>query len=177
MGLPIPTTNNSLLTFDSDAEAIRVLSLEGRKLKYIAIKIWRLYLSSYSPNTYAVHKTGVLGKRTGKSLQSIKLGKVKKIGVDDWGIELTYLNDLAYHDSVINRKDGRKHAQGHSIMLISQGWKAKKGKNKNVERFGYYEGFDYLGQVQREYETVKDKRVTLDIQWLGKKNFTRAIKS
>ncbi|MCR4361977.1 hypothetical protein JDW21_19625 [Bacillus subtilis] len=153
------TKQNSFF-FESDEEAVRVLHQEGRKLKYCALKVWRKYLSSYRPKKYA---------RTGKSLKSIKLGKVKRLGVNEWGIEVTFINDLAYHDSVI----GASEPKGHAIMLISHGWKVKRGRHKDVYRFGYFEGFDYLGKVKEMYNNTKDRRVNLDIQWLGGKDYTK----
>ena len=157
----------SLYGFDSPEETIVALKNEARKLRYCCLKVWRRYLSSYKPSHYAVHKTGVKGKRTGHSAKSIQIGGIKQIDFDEIGIEVTFTNDLAYHDSVMGGREG------HAIMLISQGWKVKKGKHKNVYRFGYYEGFDYLGEVQRMYDGIKDKRVSLEIQWLGNEDYTR----
>lgn len=154
---------NNTFEFDSEEEAIRALKSEGKRLLDIAIKIWRQYLASYKPKKYV---------RKGNSEKSIKLGKVKKLDDDTLGIELTFEDDLTYHDSVIDKE---KYPQGHSIMLISEGWKVKKGKHKNVYRFGYYEGYDYIGKVQRAFEQSKHKGITLEVQWAGEK-FTRKKK-
>lgn len=145
----------ALYEFDSEKEAIKALEAEGRRLKYIAIKIWRQYLSSYQPKQYV---------RTRKSQKSIKLGKVKRLDGDTFGIELTFQNDLTYHDSVF----GKSQPRGHAIMLISTGWKVKKGKHKDIYRFGYYEGFDYLGKVEQAFNSGKHKGISLEIQWSGK---------
>lgn len=147
--------NSPLFEFDSEKEAIRVLEAEGRRLKYIAIKVWRQYLASYQPKQYV---------RTRKSQKSIKLGKVKRLDGDTFGIELTFQNDLTYHNSVI----GKDQPQGHSIMLISTGWKVKRGKHKDVYRFGYYEGFDYINKVKEAFEATKHKGISLEVQWSGK---------
>lgn len=158
MANQIPTSMGSKNSpfFDTDQEAIKALEAEGRKLKYIAIKMWRRYLSSYKPEAYI---------RTRKSQRSIKLGRVKKLSNNEYGIEVTFDNKLAYHDSVI----GKDQPQGHAIMLISTGWKVKNGWHKNIENFGYRDGFNYLGKVQEEYDKVKDTRISLDIQWIGEK--------
>lgn len=153
----------AIYEFDSEEEAIKALQAEGRKLKYIAIKVWRKYLSSYKPKAYI---------RTRKSQNAIKLGRVKQISEDSFGIEVTFLDDLAYHDSILNTKK-KQHEQGHSIMLISEGWTSTNLERKigRRERFTHYEGFDYIGKVKEEYEKVKHKGIELEIQWSGK--FTR----
>jgi len=148
-------TQNNNSFFDSEEEASRVLQAEGRKLTKIAIKVWRQYLGSYTPKKYI---------RTNKSMFSIKLKKVKKIDADTLGIEVTFENDLVYHDSIF----GKGHKQGHAVMLISSGWRVKKGRHKDIENFGYKEGFDYLGKVKQAYEAVRDKRISFEIQWSGK---------
>ena len=167
--IPQSKQSKNNIVFDSDEEAIRVLSAEGRKLEDCCKKVWRQYLASYKPKTYAVHLTGVKGRRTNNSLNSIKLGKVKKISDDEYGIEVTFRNDLAYHNSVI----GSSQPKGHAIMLIIFGWKVKKGKHRNIEHFGYRQGYDYLGKVEKMYNKIKDKRISLEIQWLGNKNYTK----
>ena len=141
--------------FDSDAEAKRVLREEGKRLKQIAKKVWSDYLASYKPKMYT---------RSGNSQKSIKLNNVFKIDENTWGIELTFQNELTYHNSVI----GTSQPKGHSIMLISSGWKVKKGRHKNVYRFGYYEGFDYIGKVMKEFNNGKHRGIELELQWSGK---------
>lgn len=143
--------------FSSEQDAIRALEAEGKRLLGIATSIWRQYLSSYQPKQYV---------RTGKSERSIKLGKVKKIEEDVLGIELTFQDDLTYHDSIVS-STGKP--RGHSIMLISEGWRVKKGRHKGVYRFGYYEGFDYLAKVEEAFNGGKQKGITLEIQWAGEK--------
>lgn len=172
MGLQLPTNKESNRLFDSDEEAQFVLKREAKILKTCAIIIWKKYLASYQPKEYAVHKTGAKGMRTGASLNSIQMGEPKKVGDNDWQVEVTFRDDLAYHESVINSKGGKKHKDGHAIMLISFGWRVKKGSHRNIKHFGYRQGYDYLGKVNRLYKKLqKDKRVSLEIQWAGKKNF------
>lgn len=156
--LPKSLSKNGL--FQTDDEAKKVLKEEGRKLKYCALRVWRQYLSSYKPKQYI---------RTKDSVNSIRLGNVYKTADGEWNIEVTFVNDLAYHDSVI----GRNQPQGHAIMLISYGWNVKGGVHKDIPRFGKYGGFDYLGKVFKMYDGIRDKRVSLDAQWLGRDNFTR----
>lgn len=158
--------NNPIFQFDSEEEAIKVLQAEGRRLKYIALKLWRKYLSEYQPKKYAKHLTGEAGKRTRDTQRGIKLGKVKKIDGDTLGIELTFENDLMYHESVF----GSSKPQGHSIMLISEGWHSKKLERKlkrRIERFTYFEGIDYLARLKEEFESGKHQGITLEIQWAG----------
>lgn len=156
----------SNLYFQTDAEAIKVLMAEGKKLERIAKKVWRSYESSYSPKQYV---------RTGKSLRAIKLKGVKALGNGVYAIELTWENSLAYHDSVIYKQGfTSKNAKGHSIMLIGTGWhssKLEKVYRKKVYRHTYWSwnggGGSYLNAVVDEYKAVKDKRIVIDVQWSG----------
>lgn len=94
------------------------------------------------------------------------MGKVKRIDGNTLGIELTFENDLMYHDSVV--KGSTK--KGHSIMLISEGWHSKKLEKmygRRVYRHTYFEGVNYLAEVQKAYNTGKPVGVTLETQWSG----------
>lgn len=145
--------------FDSEEEAIKALEAEGRRLKYIAIKLWRKYLSEYKPKEYI---------RTRDSQKAIKLGRVKPYDEDTYCIELTFDNDLSYHDSWFTKKGvAGNHKKGHSFMLISEGWKVKKGKHKDRYRFGYFEGIDYISRVKEAFEKGKHQGITLEVQWVG----------
>lgn len=147
---------NNILYFDSEEQATKALIQEGKKLEEIVRKVWRLYESSYEPAQYI---------RTGKSMDSLKLGKVKKHSDDTLSIELTFVNRLAYHNSVFGGK------KGHSIMLISEGWKVKRGWHRNIYRFGHYnkgKGFNIIGQVKELYESNRNEKVFLEVEWQGK---------
>lgn len=150
---------NPNLYFNSEEDAIRALKQEAKVLQEVAKDVWQKYLDSYRPQEYI---------RTGKTMRSIKIGKIKKIGMDEYAISVTYDNDLVYHDSVMGGK------QGHTIMLIggwkktNMGWRVKTGWHKNIRRFGYWEGFDYIGEVQQLYNLRKNKAISLDVEWSGK---------
>lgn len=140
----------------SEQQARTLLEEEGRKLKYIAIKLWRQYLSSYKPKQYV---------RTRKSQRAIKLGRVERLADGSLGIRLEWENDLVYHDSVISKKE----KQGHSVMLISEGWHSVKleqkiGKRKN---FTYFEGTGYISKVYEEYMNIAPKGIRLITNWSG----------
>jgi hypothetical protein len=165
MSKKIPQTIQSSYQFESDEEAIRVLKSEGKRLERIAKKVWQRIMASPQPKVYI---------RTQNAEKSIKLGKVKKLDNNTWGIELTYENDLAYHDSWFDkqRNDGqRKYEQGHAIMLISSGWKAINLERKIGvrKRFTRYKGTNYLGEVVKAFNASKHKGITLEVQWSGKR--------
>lgn len=172
MGKQIPQSNqkkNNSHYFDSEEEAIKVLKKEGKRLEYIAKKIWQRNMDDYKSSL----KQYV---RTGDALKSIKLKGVKVISqtneVATLGIELTYENDLAYHESEFTKQGSKKkQPEGHAIMLISAGWYAKKLEKhmgKRIDRFTYFEGTGYLYQVYKEFMKTTDKRISLDVQWSGK---------
>lgn len=155
-------TNSSLLYFEDESEAKKILLIEGRKLKNIAQMEWAKYLNSYSPVEYI---------RTHDSEKALKLGIVKVVNSDHLGIEVTWDNTLVYHDSWLYKKGkAKKNVQGHSIMLISKGWHSKKLEKvygKRVYRHTYYQGYGYIDNVIRAYENVKDPRIHIELQWSG----------
>lgn len=145
--------NINALNALGEAEVKRLLLEEGRRLEKIAKQIWQKYLDSYEPVEYI---------RTGKSMQSIQLGQVERLSPLEYGIRLNFVDDLAYHDSVF--KGGK---QGHAIMLISSGWKVKKGWHKNIYRFGYYEGFNVIEKIISEFEKSKPPNIQVQFDWNG----------
>lgn len=145
--------------FDSEAEATAILKAEGQRLNKLAVDLWREYLNDYKPKVYV---------RTGHSIDSIKLGQVKRYDEDTLCIELTWEDDLTYHPSVFTNG----FPKGNSILLISEGWRVSKGWHKNIERFGYYEGWNYLGKLQKAFEAEMHNGITF--QYTGKQ---RAVKT
>ncbi len=146
----------SILQGMSELQARRLLESEGKRLEAIAIKLWRRYLSSYSPKEYI---------RTGKAESAIKLKNVKKVDGNHLGIELTWENDLVYHDSIFGSSQ-----KGHAVMLISDGWHSRKLENRigKVYKLTYFEGTGYLYRVYKEYMATAPAGITLDVQWSGK---------
>lgn len=153
---------DKLLIGMGEDEVIAQLMIEGKKLERIAINVWKTYLASYSPREY-------IRTEPSQSLESIRLGKVKRTGINEFGIELTWVDDLAYHDSWITQNGGKQYPQGHSIMLISEGWgDKKKGQKGAVHRWDYYEGFNYIGIIKQAYNATRPANVTLEFDWSGK---------
>lgn len=152
--------NSNTFAFASEEDAVRALKRDGALLRRIAMTVWQQYEASYTPERYI---------RTGDTLRSMKLTHVYRKGLNEYVIALTYDNDLVYHDSVF--KGGK---QGHTIMLIGgwerteMGWKVKTGWHKDIKRFGYWEGFDYIGTVQRRYEALRNKAIDFEVEWSGK---------
>lgn len=148
--------------FEDEAQARRVMKQEGLKLKNIAIREWQSYLNMYKPVEYI---------RTGDSERAIKLGMVKVLDPYHIGIELTWVNNLVYHDSwLYNKGKVSRNERGHSVMLMSKGWHSKKlekAYKKKVYRHTYYEGNGYIDNVVKQYEQTKDPRITLEVQWSG----------
>lgn len=147
----------------SEQQARILLQREGERLEKIAKKLWQRYIAGYSPKMYV---------RTGDAEKAIKLGRVKKVGASHLGIELTWENDLVYHDSIFDKQEGTKGKwkQGHAVMLISDGWQSRKLEQRfgKIHRFTYFEGTGYLYRVYKEYMASAPAGVTLDIQWSGR---------
>lgn len=138
----------------SAEETIRLLQKEGRRLERIARKAWQTYYASYSPKEY---------RRTYNANKALKLGRVKQISPFEYGIELTWENDLAYHPSVV----GKSQPKGHAVTLISGGWRASKLKAKigrDVYRFTYFEGTGYLEKVMSMWKSTAPTGIQIELQ-------------
>ena len=145
--------------YDSDAEAILALQAEGRRLQKIAEKLWREDMASYQPAMYI---------RTYNSQKAIKLGNVKRLDALTWGIELSFDNDLSYHESQFDKLNGtNNYKKGHSFMLISEGWAVSKGNHWGIYRFGYFEGTDYITRVIQAFNSGSRGRIALEANWQG----------
>lgn len=135
---------------------------EGKKLERIARREWEAYYQSYTPKQYI---------RTYKSRDALKLKTPTKRIDGGWDIELTWEDDLAYHDS----RFGKKNNRGHAIMLISDGWESRKLKaklgGKRIERLTDFDGTGYLYNVYKKYLAVADRTITTNVIWSG--NYTK----
>lgn len=143
------------------------LRVEIRELEKIARKTWQDYENSYSPKRYV---------RTGNSLKSLKVDEtIYYLGVDvfgahQYGMRVYWQNDLVYHNSVF-KKGG--HKKGHSVMLMGTYWyskklEAKQGHKPRFTRSSWYGGDSYLNDVIKAYESKKDSRMSVKIEWTGK---------
>jgi hypothetical protein len=153
--------------FEDENSAYKALLKEGKKLEKIARKEWRRYLGSYSPQRYV---------RTGDSEKAIKLKTTPiKISENEIAIEVTWDNELAWHNSVVPKSQKK----GHAILLISAGWHSKKLEKiygRRVPRHTYYEGYGYLTKVINAYNAVRDNRIGLELEVLVKSKKSRPLK-
>lgn len=158
----LPKGQTSLLFFDTEEEAVFVLQQEGQKLEKIAKRVWQEYYGSYTPKVY---------RRTGKTLEGIKLGIVKRDGAIGFQVVVTFEDKNMYHNSYVNKGQPK----GHSVMLISSGWHSKNlEKRIGVrKRFTSYKGYNYLGKVIKEYLRDKHRKVSIEVVWTGKSNYTK----
>ena len=144
-----------------EEEAIALLRKEGKRLERIARGIWSEYIETFEPKQYV---------RTYDSEKAIRLGRVKKISEDEFGIELTFDDDYAYHPSIIKNKS-KTHKEGHSFMLISEGWNASKLEERigrSVYKLTYFEGINYIGRVKEAFNSKAPNGILLVVNWKGK---------
>ena len=111
--------------------------------------LWGGYLSSYQPKQYI---------RTGATSQGFSLSNPRI--VDDMGetkieIDLVLDDGSMFHDSVM----GSHYSQGHSFMLISEGWRWNGGldgyKGGEVYRFTHFDGVGIVDTLINRYNTNK----------------------
>lgn len=145
--------------FATEEEAYKVLLREAVKLKRLGRTIWR-ETQSIKPKEYV---------RTRNAERALVVKKRKlRDGVNGIMIELTWENDLVWHDSWLYQKGKIKNNQkGHAVMLMSAGWHAKKLEKvykKRVYRHTYFEGNSYLTKLMKAYSLIKDPRISLEFE-------------
>lgn len=132
-------------------ERSRLQSQASRLLRDVA-SMWAGYESSYQPNYY-VDGTG---RRTGQTAQGFGLSPVR-LETEGMGVRLEV--DLVLDDSHMwhNSQLGDYFNQGHSFMLISEGWEWQGGigdyRGGDVYRFTHFDGVGIVDSLIDRYNT------------------------
>lgn len=106
-----------------------ILTDAGRELEKLLKDELNVYFSSYTPSVYT---------RTGDTLNSIIVGKPKKISINEWSLEITFDPSLANHPSVFGQEDG------YTPWLLHSGWKTKLDSTLDIENFTRFKGTNYI---------------------------------
>lgn len=123
---------------------ITMLTKEATILRSLIQKHIEAYYASYQPVFYErQHLLLHSLVQTGVRMTRLKGKKYFYIYIEfDTG---KVIRDSMFSDS----KD-----KGHSAILISQGWKTVKPSFRGVPRFGYFQGYDFIGKAIADYRAM-----------------------
>lgn len=93
----------------------------------------------------------------------------------DISCEFTFDEDMARSESILNELSGGwedfPQYEGNRVDLIQGGWQVKKNVwFKNIEHFGYQEGYDFIGKAVNDTLTQIDTKDMIDIYVTGARN-------
>lgn len=93
----------------------------------------------------------------------------------DISCEFSFDEDMAKSESILNELgDGTKdfsQYEGNRVDLIQGGWRVKKNVwFKNIEHFGYQEGYDFIGKAIDDTFSQIDTNDMVDIHVVGARN-------
>lgn len=167
------------------AEARKLVPLVAETLKANIKHHIDAYYASYTPVYYRNGFFGHLLKPWGyvrtnmlsRSLENvaISMSETSTKNQKDITCEFTFDEDMAKSESALNELSGGweefPQYEGNRVDLIQGGWKVKKNVwFKNIEHFGYQEGYDFIGKAINDTLAQIDTKDMIDIYVIGARN-------
>ncbi len=142
--LKYPNTN---LTFG------QVLEIETRRFADILQKNIDNYYSSYTPSVYARGSSG------GNLRKSVSVNDICIFSSNNKTITAEIIiNENAIHNSILNKNSA------NAFWLMNDGWRVKKDVwFKDIHRFGYFEGTNFVEKSVREFNQSNKYGIILNI--------------
>ncbi len=108
-----------------------VLTKEAKRLEKYLKEELNAYFSSYDPVVY---------ERTGDTVRSIEVRTPKRIGQNQWSIEIGFNESLAMHPSYI----GEDQPDGYTPWLLETGWSISGKVGFSRPMFTEHPGTQYI---------------------------------
>lgn len=143
---------NSLLNETQIKKALR----ESARLleKYMKEELDR-YFDSYSPTVY---------ERTGDTLKSFRVSDPKKVGLNDWSIEIYFDDGLANHKSYI----GSDQPDGYTPWLLEVGWNIEDKVGYSRSMFTKHPGTGYIRKAVAKFNANNPHGFKVNVNFNGK---------
>jgi hypothetical protein len=145
--------SNSVL---SDNNIRKILTQEARRLERYMKEELQSYFNSYEPTVY---------KRTGDTVRSIEVKEPRKLGLNSWGIEIGFDEDLANHDSYI----GDNQPQGYTPWLLEVGWDIRDKIPYDAPMFTHHDGTQYISKAVERFNRSNPHGMVITVYKDGKK--------
>lgn len=140
---------NSLLNETQIKKALR----ESARLleKYMKEELNR-YFDSYTPSVY---------ERTGNTLKSFRVSEPRKVGLNDWSIEIYFDDGLANHPSVMGQEEG------YTPWLLEVGWNIEDKVGYSRPMFTKHSGIGYIKKAVSRFNSSNPHGFKVNVNFNG----------
>ncbi|MCM3394846.1 hypothetical protein M3651_20910 [Cytobacillus oceanisediminis] len=133
----------------------RILSSAARQLeKYMKNELDK-YFNSYTPQEY---------RRTGKTVESIKVGEPRKHSINEWAIEIYFDEELVNHDSVMGDQP-----KGYTPWLLEVGWDIRDKVDFDAPMFTHHPGTEFVKKAVRKFNATNPHRLKISVSHSGER--------
>ena len=140
----------------NEQEIVRVLSEAGQELKRLMIAELETYYMSYEPTVY---------KRTGATVDSIEVGKPKKLSINEWLLEITFDESKALHRSYI----GEDQPDGYTPWLLEVGWDIRDKVQPERPMFTNHPGTHYITKAVNKFNASNKHNLKVTVEHNGQR--------
>jgi hypothetical protein len=131
-------TSNGQNSVLNESQIRQSLTQAGQQLQKLIIAELNAYFQSYDPVVY---------DRTGNTVDSIRVGKPRKISINEWALDITFDESLANHRSYI----GNDQPDGYTPWLLQAGWRTRLDSTVDIENFTRFKGTNYLTKAVNKF--------------------------
>jgi hypothetical protein len=142
---------NSVL---DDNHIRKILSDAGKELEKLMIEELDIYFASYQPKVY---------QRTGRTVESIRVGEPIKININQWQLNITFDESLANHPSVMGQEDG------YVPWLLEVGWTIEDKVHPSRPMFTNHPGTHYIQKAVERFNANNPYGLIVTVEHNGER--------
>jgi hypothetical protein len=151
----IKTNHGQKSTLDEN-QIRKVLSEAGQELQRLMIVELDAYYQSYEPTVY---------KRTGNTVDSIRVGNPKKISINEWSLAITFDEGLANHPSYISADQ----PDGYTPWLLEVGWNIEDKVQPSRPMFTKHSGTHYITKAVNKFNQSNKHGLKVSVEHNGQR--------
>jgi hypothetical protein len=140
----------------NESNIVSILTEAGQELEKLMIAELDSYFDSYSPTVYS---------RTGNTVKSIKVGKPRKVSVNEWSLAITFDEGLANHRSYI----GADQPDGYVPWLLEVGWNIEDKVQPSRPMFTNHHGTHYITNAVEKFNASNTHGLKVTVEHNGQR--------
>lgn len=139
-----------------EQQIVKILTEAGQELEKLMIAELNSYFDSYSPTVYS---------RTGNTVKSIRVGKPRKVSVNEWSLAITFDEGLANHRSYI----GADQPDGYVPWLLEVGWNIEDKVQPSRPMFTNHHGTHYITNAVEKFNASNTHGLKVTVEHNGQR--------